>query len=88
MRFVYKKEFVAQRGAAPASAVAELYRTRGLSTDTAVEAGFVVNLGLEILRSLKADRQIRRVLIVGLGSISHRAPASATRRRRAISPGR
>ena len=67
MRFVYEKEFVAQRAAAPASAVAELYRTRGLSTDTAVEAGFVVNLGLEILKSLKADRQIRRVLIVGPG---------------------
>jgi hypothetical protein len=67
MRFVYEKEFVAQRAAAPAPAVAELYRTRGLSTDTAVEAGFVVNLGLEILRSLKADRQIRRVLIVGPG---------------------
>jgi hypothetical protein len=67
MRFVYEKEFVAQRAAAPASAVAELYRTRGLSTDTAVEAGYVVNLGLEIIRSLKADRQIRRVLIVGPG---------------------
>jgi hypothetical protein len=67
MRFVYEKEFVAQQAAAPASAVAELYRTRGLSTDTAVEAGFVVNLGLEIIRSLKADRQIKRVLIVGPG---------------------
>ena len=31
------------------------------------EAGFVVNLGLEIIKSLKADRQIRRVLIVGPG---------------------
>jgi hypothetical protein len=67
MRFVYEKEFVAQRASTPASAVAELYRTRGLSTDTAVEAGFVVNLGLEIIKSLKADRQIRRVLIVGPG---------------------
>jgi hypothetical protein len=67
MRFVYEKEFLAQRSAAPASAVAELYRTRGLSTDTAVEAGYVVNLGLEIVKSLRADRQIRRVLIVGPG---------------------
>jgi hypothetical protein len=67
MRFVYEKEFVAQRAAAPASAVAELYRTRGLSTDTAVEAGYVVNLGLQIMKSLKADRRIRRVLIIGPG---------------------
>jgi hypothetical protein len=67
MRFVYEKEFVAQHAAAPASAVAELYRTRGLSTDTAVEAGYVVNLGLQIIKGLRADRRIRRVLIVGPG---------------------
>jgi hypothetical protein len=36
MRFVYQKEFVAQRTERPAEAVADLYRTRGLSTDTAV----------------------------------------------------
>jgi hypothetical protein len=67
MRFVYEKEFVAQRAATPASAVAELYRTRGLSTDTAVEAGYVVNLGLQIIKGLAAERRIRRVLIVGPG---------------------
>jgi hypothetical protein len=67
MRFVYEKEFVAQRAATPASAVAELYRTRGLSTDTAVEAGYVVNLGLRIIKGLSAERRIRRVLIVGPG---------------------
>ena len=67
MRFVYEKEFVAQRAAAPPAAVAELYRTRGLSTDTAVEAGYVVNLGLQITKGLSADRRIRRVLIVGPG---------------------
>jgi hypothetical protein len=65
MRFVYDKEFVAQR-AGPA-AVAELYRARGLSTDTAVEAGYVVYTGLGILKSLDPGRQIRRVLIVGPG---------------------
>jgi hypothetical protein len=65
MRFVYDKEFVAQR-AGPA-AVAELYRSRGLSTDTAVEAGYVVHTGLGILKSLEPGRQIRRVLIVGPG---------------------
>jgi len=65
MRFVYQKEFVAQR--AGAGAVAELYRTRGLSTDTAVEAGYVVYNGLGIVRALDPERRIRRVLIVGPG---------------------
>jgi len=65
MRFVYNKEFVAQR--AGPDAVAELYRARGLSTDTAVEAGYVVYNGLGILKSLDPDRPIRRVLIVGPG---------------------
>jgi hypothetical protein len=67
MRFLYEKEFVAQRAAHPAEAVAELYRTRGLSTDTAVEAGYVVYLGLGVVKSLEPDRRIRRVLIVGPG---------------------
>jgi hypothetical protein len=67
MRFVYEKEFIAQRAERPADAVAELYRTRGLSTDTAVEAGFVVREGLGIAASLDSDRRIRRVLIVGPG---------------------
>ena len=65
MRFVYNKEFVAQR--AGPDAVAELYRARGLSTDTAVEAGYVVYNGLGVLKSLDPDRPIRRVLIVGPG---------------------
>ena len=65
MRFVYDKEFVAQRTGP--DAVAELYRTRGLSTDTAVEAGFVVYNGLGILKSLDPARQFRRVLIIGPG---------------------
>jgi hypothetical protein len=67
MRFLYEKEFVAQRAPRPAEAVAELYRARGLSTDTAVEAGYVVYLGLGVVKSLEPDRRIRRVLIVGPG---------------------
>ena len=67
MRFVYEKEFVAQRAKTPAEAVAELYRSRGLSTDTAVEAGFIVYNGLGIASGLDPDRRIRRVLIVGPG---------------------
>jgi hypothetical protein len=67
MAFVYEKEFVAQRDASPAAAVAELYRRRGLSTDTAVEAGYVVHLGLGVLKGLEPARRLRRVLIVGPG---------------------
>jgi hypothetical protein len=67
MRFLYEKEFVAQREASPAAAVAELYRHRGLSTDTAIEAGYVVHLGLGVLKALHPDHRIRRVLIIGPG---------------------
>jgi hypothetical protein len=65
MAFIYEKEFVAQRSGP--GAVAELYRSRGLSTDTAVEAGYLVYLGLGVVKSLEPDRRIRRVLIVGPG---------------------
>lgn len=64
MRFVYLKEFVAQRGT---DQVADLYRSRGLSTDTAVEAGYLVYLGLGAVKAVDPDRRIRRVLIVGPG---------------------
>jgi hypothetical protein len=67
MRFLYQKEFVAQKAAQPASAVAELYRERGLSTDTAVEAGFLVSTGLGVAKGLAPDRKISRVLIIGPG---------------------
>jgi hypothetical protein len=65
MRFLYEKEFVAQRTSA--EAVAALYRERGLSTDTAVEAGYLVHHGLATLHALDPSRRIRRVLIVGPG---------------------
>ena len=67
MRFVYQKEFVAQRSLKPAEAIAELYRSRGLSTDTAVEAGYVVSIGLAIVKGLAPEQRIRKVLIVGPG---------------------
>ena len=64
MTFLYGKEFLS-RGR-PEAAV-DLYRTRGLSTDTAVEAGYSVRIGLGILKALEPSRRIRRVLIVGPG---------------------
>lgn len=67
MRFLYDKEFVAQRGRDPAGAVESLYHSRGFSTDTAIEAGYVVYLGLAVLKAIEPDRRVRRVLIVGPG---------------------
>jgi hypothetical protein len=67
MRFVYQKEFLAPKGAAGATAVHDLYRKRGLSTDTPVESGFVIHTGLAVLKALEPDRRVRRVLIVGPG---------------------
>jgi hypothetical protein len=67
MRFLYQKEFVAQRAPDAADAVASLYRSRGLSTDTAIEAGYTVRLGLAVLKAIEPERRIRRVLIVGPG---------------------
>lgn len=65
MRFVYEKEF--GTGRSTTAAAAGLYRTRGLSTDTAVEAGFLVAQGLGVLHGLDPGRRVRRVLIVGAG---------------------
>jgi len=58
MRSLYEKEFTA-RG--------DFYQRRGLSTDTSVEAGYVVYLGLAALHALEPQRRIRRVLLVGPG---------------------
>jgi hypothetical protein len=66
-RFLYEKEFVAQQQADRGQAVAALYHDRGLSTDTAVEAGYLVYMGLATLKALEPERRIKRVLIVGPG---------------------
>ncbi|MEO7275790.1 MAG: hypothetical protein ABIX28_20615, partial [Vicinamibacterales bacterium] len=66
MRFLYQKEFVAAR-AGGAAAVEALYQARGLSTDTAVEAGYLVHLGLATLQAVEPQRRVRRVLIIGPG---------------------
>jgi hypothetical protein len=43
------------------------YQSRGLSTDTSIDAGYVVDLALATLRRLEPERRIRTVLIVGPG---------------------
>jgi hypothetical protein len=59
MRFLYEKEFTASK--------TPLYEARGLSSDTSVDAGYVVYLALATLRRLEPDRRIRDVLIIGPG---------------------
>jgi hypothetical protein len=61
MRFLYEKEFETRSDAA------RLYQTRGLSTDTAVEAGYLMHLGLATVHALDAGYRVRRALIVGPG---------------------
>jgi Nodulation protein S (NodS) len=50
-----------------AAPVGALYHERGLSTDTTVDAGYVVHLSLSALRQLQPERRIRTVLIIGPG---------------------
>src|SRR5206468_3440489 len=64
VRFPYEKE-VASGGSA--AEVARLYQMRPHSSDTQIEAGFGVYLGLGVLHALEPDRHIRRVLVVGPG---------------------
>jgi hypothetical protein len=65
MRFLYRKEFPAA-GRAPDD-IARLYQERSHSSDTQVEAGYAVYVGLGTLGQLEPDARIRRVLVVGPG---------------------
>src|SRR5262245_10486197 len=62
-RFLYKKELLAS----DAVDVARLYQSRPHSSDTQIEAGFGVYVGLGALHGLEPARQLARVLIVGPG---------------------
>jgi hypothetical protein len=68
MRFLYEKEVKAleREGSDRRDFVASLYRSRGLSSDSAMDANFPVYV---TLRRLAADRKLRfnRILIVGPG---------------------
>ena len=60
MRFLHAKEFEART----ADEVARLYQSRGLSTDTGVDAGYAM---AEALGAVAFDAPVGRVLIVGPG---------------------
>lgn len=63
-RFLYRKEFAARGDAA---AVAELYQTRPHSSDTQIDAGFAVSIGLGLVHALEPALRIGKVLVVGPG---------------------
>ncbi|MDQ6704908.1 MAG: class I SAM-dependent methyltransferase [Acidobacteriota bacterium] len=64
MRFLYKKEFILNR---QTSAVNALYASRGHSSDTTLAANYAVWNALAVLRGIRPEAQLNRVLIVGPG---------------------
>ena len=64
MRFLYEKEFVLNGNA---TAVNALYAKRGHSTDTTMAANYAVWNALSVLRGIRPDARLNRVLIVGPG---------------------
>jgi methyltransferase family protein len=63
-RFLYRKEFAA---GGDAVSIATLYQTRAHSSDTQIDAGFGVSIGLGLVRALEPALRIRKVLVVGPG---------------------
>ena len=63
-RFQYLKEFVAGNDVGQ---IASLYESRPHSSDTQIEAGFGVYLGLGTLHALEPSLRVTRVLVVGPG---------------------
>lgn len=70
MKFLYEKEFLAPAAIdarSVAARVAKLYEERGHSTDTTIEANFVVHQALAALKAQRPDARFDNVLIVGPG---------------------
>jgi hypothetical protein len=63
-RFLYQKEVMAGNDAAR---IASLYQSRPHSSDTQIEAGFGVYLGLGTLHALEPALRVTSVLVVGPG---------------------
>jgi hypothetical protein len=63
-RFLYRKEVLS---AGDAAKVSQLYQSRAYSSDTQIEAGFGVYLGLGTTRALEPALRVTNVLVVGPG---------------------
>jgi hypothetical protein len=67
-RFLYRKEFPAESVAATdAARIASLYESRPHSSDTQIEAGYGVYLGLGTLHGLEPALRVTRALVIGPG---------------------
>jgi len=64
VRFLYRKEFLAGGDAAT---ISRSYQSRAHSSDTQIEAGLGVYLGLGTLRALESSPRIRSVVVIGPG---------------------
>jgi len=69
MRFLYEKEFASRtrQGDARRQFVAELYQSRGHSSDTSEDANQAVRAGLEFMQQLDAEWRVKRALVIGPG---------------------
>jgi len=69
MAHLYKQEWIprGKQGPARREFVGETYQSRGHSSDTGLWAAYVTDVGLNIIRGLRPDTRIRRVLLVGPG---------------------
>lgn len=69
MRFLYEKEWKlrTEQGARRRELTANLYRTRGHSSDTSPDSLKAVETGLAVLKGMYPDATIRDVLVVGPG---------------------
>ncbi len=67
-RFLYRKEFLAAgTSSSDVVQIAKLYESRPHSSDTQIEAGYGVYLGLGTLHALEPTLRIQRALVVGPG---------------------
>jgi CheR methyltransferase, SAM binding domain len=70
MKFLYRKEFLTRSIGNPsgvAAYVASLYQERGHSTDTQIEANFVLSQALAMIKATAPATRLNRILIVGPG---------------------
>lgn len=64
VRFLYRKEFLSGGDAAE---VGRLYQSRPHSSDTQIDAGFAVSVGLGTLHALEPSLRVSRALVIGPG---------------------
>ena len=69
MAFLYEKEFASNsdQGQQRRDRIAQLYQTRGHSSDSSVDAHYAVDVALGVLREIRPDTHYNDILIAGPG---------------------